>query len=207
MRESFKISRLVRSETNETAADVTARVGHAEPLSAQPGRRIMRMNSFSIRTLGVPLAAFTFGAVVLGAGEAASQQSAFVYVAKFVCGRAATAANAPSPVATGFYFTAINVHALQVTDYKKIMSVALPGEKVGKVSPSAGGTLKDNEAMEIDCPDIVKHLQFTPPVPPFVKGFVTIESARELDVVAVYTAAASPTTTVIALDVERVPKR
>jgi hypothetical protein len=167
----------------------------------------MRLNSFSTQALRVPLAALTFGAIVLGAGEAASQQPPFFYVAKFVCGRAATAANVPPPVATGSYFTAINVHAFQLTGYKKIMSVALPSEKVGKVSQSFGGTLKDNEAMEIDCPDIVGHLQFPLPVPPFVKGFVTIIADRELDVVAVYTAAASPTGTVVALAVERVPKR
>jgi hypothetical protein len=41
----------------------------------------------------------------------------------------------------------------------------------------------------------------------FAKGFVTIRSERELDVVAVYTAAAAPTGNVITMEVERVPKR
>jgi hypothetical protein len=166
----------------------------------------MQTRRSSTKTLGSLLAAMTFGTIVLSADEAASQQL-FTYVAKFVCGRASTVANTPPPVATGFYFTAINVHTILLTEFKKRISVALPGEKAGKVSQTFGATLKENEALEIDCPDIVRHLEFPPPVPPFVKGFVTIESPRELDVVAVYTVAASPTGTVIALEVDRVPRR
>jgi hypothetical protein len=165
----------------------------------------MRINSFWIRTIRVPLAVLTFGAIVLGAGEAASQQPAFVYVAKFVCGRAATVANVPPPVATGFYFTAINVHTLVDNKFDKLFSIALPGEKVGRVSKPVTETMKPNEAMEIDCPDISKQLDVGQGS--FVKGFVTIQAERDLDIVAVYTAAASPTGTVVALELERVPKR
>jgi hypothetical protein len=153
--------------------------------------------------LAKSLAVAAFSATLLAANEAASQQP-FLYVAKFVCGRAVTTPGTPPPVATGFYFTAINVHTMVTTEFKKRMSVALPGEKAGKVSQTFPAALKENEAMEIDCPDIMKHLEAREP---FAKGFVTLESPRELDVVAVYTVAAAPTGNVIALEVERVPKR
>ena len=147
----------------------------------------------------------TFGTVVLSGSEAYSQQP-FVYVAKFVCGRSVNTPNNTAPVANGFYFTAINVHTMLVTEFRKRMSVALPKETAGKVSETFGATLKDNEALEIDCPDILGHLRLSP-VPPFVKGFVTIESPRELDVVAVYTASATPTSALVTMEVERVPRR
>jgi hypothetical protein len=153
--------------------------------------------------LGKLLAVAAFGAVLLGASEAASQQ--LVYVAKFVCGRAATVANVPPPVATGFYFTAVNVHTIDENKFEKIFSVALPGEKAGKVSRPFDTPMKPNEALEIDCPDILRHLEMPPTA--FAKGFVTIRSARELDVVAVYTAAATPTGNVVTMEVERVPRR
>jgi hypothetical protein len=165
----------------------------------------MRVNSFSTRVLRMPLAAMTLGVVVLGAGQAASQQPAFVYVAKFVCGRAATVGAVPPPVATGFYFTAVNVHTLIENKFEKIFSIALPGEKVGRVSRPVTETMKPNEAMEIDCPDISKQLDVGQGS--FVKGFVTIQAERDLDIVAVYTAAATATGNVVALEVERVPKR
>jgi|SRR5215470_14517886 len=156
------------------------------------------------KTLGELLAVGAFGAVVLGAGEAASQQP-YLYVAKFVCGRAATVQQTPPPVATGFYFTAVNVHTVDENKFEKIFSVALPSEKPGKVSMPFATPMKPNEALEIDCPDILRHLGMPPAS--FVKGFVTIRSERELDVVAVYTAAATPTGNVITMEVERVPKR
>jgi hypothetical protein len=146
-----------------------------------------------------------FGAAVLGAGEAASQAGPLLYVAKFVCGRAATVGREPPPVATGFYFTAINVHTIVENKFNKRFSVALPGEKAGKVSQTFDTGMKPNEALEIDCPDILRHLEMPPTS--FAKGFVTIESAREFDVVAVYTAAATATGNVVTMEVERVPRR
>jgi hypothetical protein len=162
----------------------------------------MQTHTCFTKMLGKLLAVGAFGAVVLGANEAASQN---VYVAKFVCGRAATVANVPPPVATGFYFTAVNVHTIDENKFEKIFSVALPGEKAGKVSRPFGTPMKPNEALEIDCPDILRHLDMPPAS--FAKDFVTIRSERELDVVAVYTAAAAPTGNVITMEVERVPKR
>ena len=71
--------------------------------------------------------------------------------------------------------------------------------------------MKADEAMEIDCPDIIRHLQLpapAPPLPPFVKGFVVIQTDYELDVVGVYTASAPPLgSSVMTLSIERVHKR
>ena len=138
------------------------------------------------------------------AGSAGKCRKTFQYAAKFVCGRTPDS----GPVALGFYFTAINVHnpdiKLEVKLSKKF-AVALPGEKVGPISKFHDQTLKADEAMEIDCPDILKHLEI--PQGQFVKGFAVIQSSRELDVVSVYTTAASPAGTVITMTLERVPKR
>ena len=143
-------------------------------------------------------------AVVVAAGTADGQELKFQYAAKFVCGKASTGA----PVAPGFYFTAINVHnpsLIAANPLRKKFAVALPGEKVGQISPFTPETLKADEAMEIDCPDIAKHLGLTAGT--FVKGFAVIQSFAELDVVAVYTAAATLAGPVAAMMLERVPKR
>jgi len=130
-----------------------------------------------------------------------SQMREFQYATKFVCG-----ASPGSIVAPGSYFTAINVHnpnAGTVT-YKKKFAVALPG-KPGPIRWQPDQTLRSDEALEIDCPEILRGISATAP-PRFAKGFVVLESPSELDVVAVYTAAGS-TRRVETMEVERVPTR
>ena len=120
------------------------------------------------------------------------------YAVKFVCGKPNTPVAAP-----GIYFTAINVHNPgQSITFKKKIAVALPGEKAGKVTRFFDAKLGPDEALEIDCPDILKHAETRD----FLKGFVVIETASELDVVAVYTAAGS-TGQVETLFIERVSPR
>lgn len=126
------------------------------------------------------------------------------YAVKFVCGKS------PGPgqqqvVATGNYFTAINVHNPfnDTVKFRKKIAVALPNEKAGKVSPFFDVALKNDEALEIDCDDIFKHMHMNPT---FLKGFVVVESKTELDIVAVYTAAGA-SGQVETMDVERVPPR
>ena len=143
------------------------------------------------------------GARVFGQfiGPSIAAVSVNEYAVKFVCGEAA-----PGVVAKGTYFTAINVHnpsGERVTLFKKF-AIALPGEKAGPVSASFAAKLGTDEAFEIDCPDILKHLK-APPA--FVKGFVLIKSPRELDVVGVYTAAGSSSSQVQTLALERVLPR
>lgn len=156
--------------------------------------------------------AIALAAVVLGAGAAHAQVNfKFEYAAKFVCGLAATPPGTPAgtlPVAPGYYYTAINVHNPSTTELNKIQKrfvIALPGENVGRKSGFTQEDLRADDAMEIDCPDIAKHLDLG--VGKFVKGFVDIRSTAELDIVAVYTAATSPTGAVVSMTLERVPKR
>jgi hypothetical protein len=156
-------------------------------------------------------AAIACSAVVLGAGAAHAQVDfKFEYAAKFVCGLAATAAATAGtlPVAPGYYYTAVNVHNPSTTALNQIQKrfvIALPGETVGPKSGFTPEQLKADDAMEIDCPDIAKQLGLG--IGKFVKGFVVIRSAAELDIVAVYTAATSPTGSVVSMTTERVPKR
>lgn len=184
----------------------------------------MRISTFSTRALKALPTVFTFITAVLSAGGIQSQAQTvtppktdgavaapggFQYSAKFICGVApVTKPPLGGPVAPGTYYTAINVHdpAMQGgTELRKKFAIALPGEKVGKISGFTNEVLKADEAMEIDCPDILRHLEIKPGQ--FVKGFAVIQSTRELDVVAVYTAAASATGPVVTLEIERVPKR
>mgnify|MGYP003394174013 CR=1 FL=1 len=107
----------------------------------------------------------------------------FQYAAKFVCGK-----SAGEVVAPGVYFTAVNVHNPTYTRirFRLKIAVALPGLKPGSVSKFHEAELGPDEALEIDCPDILKLARTDAG---FLKGFVVIESEVELDVVAVYTAA------------------
>jgi hypothetical protein len=134
----------------------------------------------------------------------------YEYAVKFVCGVPVPTREVPiPPVARGAYFTAINVHNFRAHEVKLIkkFAVALPGEKVGSISPFFSKQLKYDEAMEIDCPDIKGHLRLPPWGTTFVKGFAVIRSRYELDIVAVYTASATFGSPVVTLAIERVPKR
>jgi hypothetical protein len=127
------------------------------------------------------------------------ERSPLQYAIKFVCGK-----SEPPVLAPGEYFTAINVHnpARQPAALKKKIAMALPGEKAGAVTHFFGARLDPDEALEIDCPDILKHAS----VKGFVKGFVVLETLSQLDVVAVYTATGE-TGRVETLFLERVPQR
>lgn len=125
------------------------------------------------------------------------QRQKFEYAVKFVCGKPDFPVVAP-----GEYFTAVNVHnpgQLPAFFLKKI-AVALPGERSGPVSRFFEAQLRPDEALEIDCPDILQHAHASG----FLKGFVVIESLVELDVVAVYSAGHPRVET---LDMERVHPR
>jgi sugar lactone lactonase YvrE len=143
------------------------------------------------------------------ADDSVAPQLLYEYAVKFVCGvkDPATSSSNPSPVvAQGAYFTAINVHNpnAQPVSFKNRFVIALPGEQQGgKISAFFPAALIADEAFEIECPDILQHLN----VQGFVKGFVVIQSPSEFDVVAVYTAAATPIGPVVTLEIERVPVR
>jgi hypothetical protein len=170
----------------------------------------MRSHQPSNRMLRSVAGAVASAALVLSAGGAGSQQvtpppTGFEYAVKFICGIATPPQGQPVVVARGAYFTAINVHnpGKEGVEFTKKVAIALPGEKAGRISPFFATVLKGDEALEIDCQDILRHLDASG----FVKGFAVIQSKVELDVVAVYTAAPSATGTVTALEMERVPAR
>ena len=129
-----------------------------------------------------------------------SQITLFMYAAKFICGK--DDARILSP---GQYFTAVNVHnasPVKPATYIKRFAIALPSERPGPISPFARGVLKPDEAMTIECENIIKHTGQTPS--PLLEGFALLYSLQELDVVPVYTAGHSE---VEALHSERVPAR
>jgi len=116
-------------------------------------------------------------------------------------------------VAPGTYFTAINVHnpsTCKTVTFRWKVAVARPaGQPFGVITRFQTITLRPDQAVEIDSPNVARALGLGPTV--FVKGYVVLESPCELDVVAVYTAGA-PTPTgqagnVAVFDTERVPAR
>jgi hypothetical protein len=98
----------------------------------------------------------------------------------------------------GNYATAINIHnpslgAEPVTIYKR--AVLAPGEGEDTQSPSKflNYSLSPGHAVEVDCYDIEQRMlnlgpTFATTPDNFIKGFVTILSRDQLDVVGVYTA-------------------
>ena len=124
----------------------------------------------------------------------------FVYSVKFLCGLQTTPSSSqlfPPPtepaVKPGNYATAVNVHNFHRRDvvFVKKAVLALP-ELQGppnQPGPFVKGILGPDQALEVDCTDIVKEL--TPPGiisgTTFIKGFVEIVSPAELSVVGVYT--------------------
>lgn len=138
---------------------------------------------------------------------AQSQERMFEYAVKFVCGRAAPTPTAAPILAQGVYFTDINVHNPNndVARFRKKFAVALPEQKAGPVTRLFEAELKSDEAFSVDCNEITKRVNVIPGR--FVTGFAVFQSPAELDVVAVYSAAASPGAFVAAMHMERVPKR
>ncbi len=105
----------------------------------------------------------------------------YQYAVKIVCGK-----GDGRILAKGIYHTAINIHnpSYETVVFRKKFAVALPG-KPGIVTKFFDAKLGPDQALEIDCPEIMKYTKSKN----FVKGFVIIESDFPLDIVAVYTAA------------------
>lgn len=117
----------------------------------------------------------------------------FQYAVKVVCGEAVSLDNVPTPVAPGQYCTAINIHNPGIcrdAHFRWKVAVANPGRPGTVTAYSRPLTLRPDEALEIDCPQVLRAVSQPPPT--FVKGFAVIASDEELDVVAVYTGRAGP---------------
>ena len=127
------------------------------------------------------------------------------YTAKFVCGKSKGELAAP-----GEYFTIINVHnpatdpSKGTVKFLKKFALGERDEHVGKVSPYCQTSLKADEVMGIDCPNIYEHLGISPGT--FIEGFAVIQTQtdKELDIVSVFTAGHDQ---VEAFHTERVPFR
>jgi len=177
----------------------------------------MHLPAFKVSTRSLAAAAITIAGIVASAAQVQAPAPApapvpqlHEYAVKFVCNRAgASTPNLLVPVAPGFYFTAINVHnpSPGSVEFRKKFAQALPNQKPGKVSEFVGAALKSDEAFDVECTEITKRLGLAAGT--FVTGFVVfqISAPRELDIVAVYTAAASPSGPVVTMHTERVPKR
>ncbi len=116
-------------------------------------------------------------------GKQAPERNWHEYPIKFICGKPGLQVLAP-----GKYFSAINVHNPDLRKPVKFwfkVAVALPRLKAGPVSKFRKAKLKADQALEIDCPTILKLAK----AQGFLKGFVVILSKRPIDIVAVYTAA------------------
>lgn len=109
--------------------------------------------------------------------------AAFVYAAKFLCGKADG-----ETFAAGHYFTGVNVRnpSNEPVSFHKRFAIAFGQQREGPVSDHVRTRLGPNAAYEIDCPDIFDH---APVDADFATGFVVIEAPSELDVVAVHTVA------------------
>src|SRR5262245_61271377 len=87
------------------------------------------------------------------------------YAAKFICGKASDEQIKNFSFAPGVYYTVINVHNPQLQNpvtIRKKFALANPDERAGKISEFFSTTLKRDEAMQIDCGNIYKHLGIPP---------------------------------------------
>lgn len=146
-----------------------------------------------------------------GTAEGSHERVDFQYAVKIVCGIVRVSDNPPNPLPPGRYSTATNVHnpsRCDVATFRWKVAIGLPGLKVGPVSDFADASLGPDDALEIDCSDVMALLKRSGiRLPPYVKGWVVIESAAELDVVAVYGTAREANEAVNAFHTERVEPR
>ena len=117
------------------------------------------------------------------------QKFRYQYAAQFTCGVD------PPPaifrVVPGRYATAINIHNpndRRITFKKKVALTFPPAEQTGgAVFEFQTDTLEPNQALQVDCQEIPGF--FDEPIgPPYFQGYVVIQTPKELDVNATYTA-------------------
>jgi hypothetical protein len=118
-------------------------------------------------------------------------QEVFEYVAKIVCG----AQEDPKDMrlARGFYATTINVHNpnTEVARFFKKLALSIPpgDQRPGKIFPIANDSLEYDQALAVDCEDVVRRVFGGSMPAPFFEGFIVLQSPVSLDVTAVYSTA------------------
>ena len=146
------------------------------------------------KLVGLGIAALTVASGLSLTPATAEAQQLFLYSVKFLCGQQTKLPGPPPlepPVKPGNYATAVNLHNFQPREViiQKKAVIALPqGQPPGPISNFARDLLLPNQALEVDCSNIVALFPPTIVLPAFIKGFVEIISPVELSVVAVYTA-------------------
>ena len=123
-------------------------------------------------------------------GQPMAPAQPFEYAVKFVCGTS-TAPVAAAMVVPGNYLTLVNVHnpgpPLEFTHKISMPALAAPGSMT-PYQPFI--TLRYDHSADFNCRWIRSRLGAAGiPTGPFFTGFLVIQSPRELDVVAVYSAA------------------
>lgn len=107
------------------------------------------------------------------------------YAVKVVCGYQKE--EKYPQVHPGAYFTAINVHNPGPKEAKFRVKIAVAAEGgAGAVSSFVTFSLRDDEALELDC--ALLHKIGGIAMDTFLKGFAVIQCRERLDIVAVYTA-------------------
>ena len=146
----------------------------------------------------------------------AKQGAGFTYAAHFTCG--IDPPGAVQRIVPGRYATGIQIHNPNDDEitFRKRISLTFPdaafgsAPKPGLVSKWTTNSIPAGAALMLDCGEIPS--DFFPAVefPPYIQGFLVLESKSSLDVRAVYTAAVvdgQGNATVQAMDVEVVPER
>lgn len=154
-----------------------------------------------------------FDGIVAKIGRDVVENPRFEYTAKILCGVQADPAD--TRLAPGSYSTVVNIHSPNrrpVEFFKKLALAYPPGDQQpGEILPIAVDQLEYDEALAVDCPDLVNRL-FPDGLPaPYIDGFLVIQSNHSLDVTTVYTTAAiddrGQPTTHSSIDVEQVRER
>jgi hypothetical protein len=119
------------------------------------------------------------------------EEPTFEYAAKLVCGLQRDPRG--MRLVRGFYGTAVNIHnpSDEPVAFRKKLALTFPPEEQqpGEIIPIAEHKLGPDEALEVDCEDVLKEV-FNGQFPTsYIKGFVVVQSADRLDVAAVYTTA------------------
>lgn len=130
----------------------------------------------------------------------------FEYAVKATCGRSVLAQPEPPLAFVGQYFTSINVHnpRTKAAQFRWKVAVTAPNVMQGPIIGFFPAVLERDAALRIDCNrlrQIVPPQFFTP-----MDVYVIIQTPWDMDVTAVYTAAAPGTNgfVVSTMDVERV---
>jgi hypothetical protein len=166
----------------------------------------MQSKSFStiLAILAISILLFTVSISAQESNDNQDDKSFFQYAAQFTCG---TNPQATARVLPGQYATSVNI--LNAKESKTVFRkrVALtfppPTQEGGAVSEPIVDELEPVQALKVACDEIPA--EFFPDaadLPPYVHGFLIIESRTELNVTAVYTTGMAEA--VESIDVEEV---